>query len=324
MGERSGVGLVESSILEALDSRGARLRRRPVENTRVLADVERSIGLAPGYAYEVLLDLARPWRLPVLLLEGVGNYGDLRGGPAAAFRHTASRLSPAGEVAVAAQNRKLAPVPIELINGNTHREGRRPPFQPAGIINAMRQAIRRPRVSGNDLADVVGPPEFPAGCAVTGDLEALAAGHPAVLQLQARVTVADDGRGVLIQNMPPNDNRDEIIAELGNEASGRPRRRHLGGAGHLPIADVRDISLDGDDRFICVPKPGITPEVLCHQLLGVEGITTSMPVALPAPLPTMIRRWVRSYQDEDLLTSLARLEDAVLSQPAWNWAKRAI
>jgi hypothetical protein len=324
MGERSGVGLVEFSILDALDSRGARSRRRPAENTRVLADVERSIGLAPGYAYEVLLDLARPWRLPVLLLEGFGNYGDLRGGPAAAFRHTASRLSPAGEVAVAAENRELGPVPIELINGNTHREGRRPPFRPAGIIGAIRQVIRRPRVSGNDLSDMVGPPDFLTGCTVTGDFAALAGGHPAVLQLQARVTVADDRRSVVIQNMPPNDNRDQIIAELGNEASGRPRHRHLSGAGNLPIADVRDISLDGDDRFICVPKPGTTPEVLCHQLLAVEGITTTMPVALPGSLPTMMRRWVRSYQDEDLLTSLAGLEDAVRSQPAWNWAKRAI
>ena len=314
MGERSGVGLVEFTILEALDSRGARPRRRPAENTRVLADVESRIGLAPGYAYEVLLDLARPWRVPVRLVEGIGNYGDLRGDPAAAFCHTASRLAPAGEVALAAERRELAPVPIGFINGSTQGGGLRPPFRPERMIEAVRQVILRPRVAGQDLVAVVGLPDFLTGCTVTGDLEALAAGHPTTLRLQARVTVADDRRCVVIENMPPNDNRDEVIAELGNEASGRARHRHLKGAGHLPIADVRDISRDDDDRFICVPAPGTAPELLRDQLLGVEGITTTMQVALPQALPTMLRRWVRAYSDEDLLTSLARLQDAIRGQ----------
>jgi hypothetical protein len=56
MGERSGVGLVECAILEALDSLGVQVGRRWPRNARVLAVVEDRIGLAPGYAYEVLLD----------------------------------------------------------------------------------------------------------------------------------------------------------------------------------------------------------------------------------------------------------------------------
>jgi hypothetical protein len=102
----------------------------------------------PWYAYEVLLDLARPWKVPVWLVDGIGNYGDLRGGRPSEFRYTESRLSAAGEVVLAAERRELTPVPIGLINGSTYRKGRRPPFRPAGIIEAVRQVIRRPRVTG--------------------------------------------------------------------------------------------------------------------------------------------------------------------------------
>src|SRR5712691_7216980 len=191
MGERSGLGVVELAILEALDSRGARPGRRYAGNTRVLADVEERIGLAPGYAYEVLLDLGRPWRLPVWLVDGLGGYGDVADQFHSEFRHTMARLSAAGQVAVAAERGDLAPVPIGLINGNTYREGRRPPFRPARIIEAVRQVIRRPRVTGEDLTDIIGLPDFPAGCTVTGDLATLAAGRSTDLRLQARVTIGD-------------------------------------------------------------------------------------------------------------------------------------
>ncbi|HEX9519504.1 MAG TPA: hypothetical protein VF940_25410 [Streptosporangiaceae bacterium] len=48
MGERSGIGLVELSMLEALDSFGARSDRRPRRSVRVLQAVDTQIGLAPG------------------------------------------------------------------------------------------------------------------------------------------------------------------------------------------------------------------------------------------------------------------------------------
>lgn len=159
MGERSGVGLVECGILEALDSLGARPDRPHRRNARVLAAVEDRIGLAPGYAYKVLIDLARPWTMPVSLVSGQGNFGSRGNDRPANHRYTESRLSPAGQVALAAERRELAPVPIGLINGNIYREGTRPPFRPQAIIEAWRQAIQRPRVTSDDLIGIIGPPD---------------------------------------------------------------------------------------------------------------------------------------------------------------------
>jgi len=138
MSERSGLGVVEVAILEAVES------SRFVRCDRALASVEERIGLAPGYAYEVRADLARPWTMPVGLVNGQGNFGSRGDDPPAGSRYTEARISPAGRVALAAERGQIAAVPIGVINGNTYRGGLRPPFRPDAIIAAAREVIRRP------------------------------------------------------------------------------------------------------------------------------------------------------------------------------------
>ena len=126
MGQRSGAGLVELAILEALDARRAWPGRRPAPCRKVLASLEDELGLARGYAYQVLIDLALPWQIPVPLVEPQGNFGGRGNDPPASPYYTEARLSPAGQIALAAERGQIAPVPIGLINGNTHRQGTRP------------------------------------------------------------------------------------------------------------------------------------------------------------------------------------------------------
>jgi hypothetical protein len=186
MGERSGVGLVELALLEALDERRAWHNRRPVSCLKLLLALEDGIGLARGYTYQVLIDLALGWRLPVPLIEGQGNFGDRGNDPPASAYYTEARLSPAGETALAAERGDIAPVPIGLINGNTHRQGTRPPFRPAAIIEAIRQVLVRPKLTARQIAAIAGPPDFMTGCTVTGDLDAFFAGQRTELGLEAR------------------------------------------------------------------------------------------------------------------------------------------
>jgi hypothetical protein len=81
-------------------------------------------------------------------------------------------------VVLAAEHRDLAPVPVGLINGNTYRDGTKPPFQPTAVIAAIRHVIQHPEATGEEIVNIVGPPDFVTGCSVSGDLAALAAGHP--------------------------------------------------------------------------------------------------------------------------------------------------
>jgi DNA gyrase/topoisomerase IV subunit A len=312
MSDRSGIGMVEIAILEALESLGARADDPHVGNAGVLAEVERRIGLAPGHAYPVLADLARQWTVPVRLVQGQGNYGELRDDePASHFRYTESRLSQAGEAVLAAERGDLAPVPVGLINGNTYADGTRPPFRPQTVIEAIRQVIQRPQTADTELTKTIGMPDFLTGCTVTGDLAALAAGHRVVLQLQAHVRITDDHRKILVEFMPPNASRPRVTKEIFD--AGQRQKHYPGVRRHdlLPVANVADISRSGDDRFLCLPEKGTTPERLRELLLDFEGITTNVSVQLPESLPTMIKRWVKTYDAEDLPGSLDRLETAI-------------
>jgi DNA gyrase/topoisomerase IV subunit A len=314
--ERSGIGLVEGAVLEALDSLGARPDRGFRRSTRVLAELEDRIGLAPGYGYPVLVDLAQPWTVPVTLVEGQGNFGSRSNDLPSNFRYTEARLSSAGQVVLAAERGDLAPVPVGLINGSTYREGTRPPFRPQAIIDAIRQVIHHPRVTSQDIIDIIGPPDFVTGCTVTGDFAALAAGHPAELRLLARLTISEDCHHVLVENIPPNVSIDDAAISIADRARSRQWERKYPGlrqATGLQLQDMRDETDERHHpygRILCTPLTGTPPELLRDQLMDIYGVSTTMPVALPRSLPALIRQWVRNYQSEDLLTSLATLEAA--------------
>lgn len=167
--------------------------------------------------------------MPLNLIDGQGNFGSRGSDPPANPPYTESRLSPAGQAALAAERGDLAPVPIGLINGNVYAKGTRPPFRPQAVIDALRQVIQQPKVTSKYLIDIIGPPAFLNGCTVTGDFAALAAGRPTVLRLEARVTVSDDNSNVRIENLPPNANPDETARCIANRAAARDwAHRHPG------------------------------------------------------------------------------------------------
>jgi hypothetical protein len=314
MSERTGLGVVEIALLEALET------SRFLRCDKALASVEERIGLAPGYAYEVLVDLARPWTMPVNLVQGQGNFGSRGNDPPANFRYTEARVTRAGRAALAAERGEMAPLPIAVINGNTYREGLRPPFRPHAVIDAVREAIRRPGVTDAELTGMVGLPYFLTGCTVDGDLSALAAGRRIELSLQAQVSISDDRRTVVIENIPPNVSIDDTASIIASRATARRWASDHPGLHritHLPLADLRDETSDRSSpfgRIVCIPTPGTPPEHLREMLLEVSGVCTTMPVALPRPLPALIRQWVQADAAEDLLASLAALEHAIPSQ----------
>ena len=313
MSERTGLGVVEIALLEALET------RRFLRCDKALARVEERIGLAPGYAYEVLVDLARPWTMPVTLVQGQGNFGGRGNDPPANFRYTEARITRAGRAALAAERAEMAPLPIGLINGNTYRQGLRPPFRPHAVIGAVREAVKLPGVTDAELTGMVGPPYFLTGCTVTGDLTALAAGRRTELRLQAQVSLSDDRRTVVIENIPPNISTDDTASIIASRASAhRWADDHPGlhGITRLLLAELRDETSDWSSpfgRIVCIPAPGTPLEQLRDMLLDVTGVRTTKPVALPLPLPALIR-WAQANASEDLPASLAALEHAIPSQ----------
>jgi len=185
-------------------------------------------------------------------------------------------------------------------------------------MDAIREVIRRPEVTDEDLTAIIGPPDFLTGCEVIGDLASMAAGEPTELTLRARITI-DEGNGqVVIEGIPPNidpdEARDAVLSRArAHELSAqRPHRRRPVG---VAVAEVTHFSSRDSDRFACIPAPGTSLEQLRDQLTDVRGISTTVPVEFPAPLPDMVRQWVASHDSEDLLASMASLSDALGGLP---------
>ncbi|HEY6787677.1 MAG TPA: hypothetical protein VI365_10230, partial [Trebonia sp.] len=127
-------------------------------------------------------------------------------------------------------------------------------------------------------------------------------------------------RTVVIENIPPNISTDDTASIIASRASAHgwaDDHPGLHRITHLPLADLRDETSDRSSpfgRIICTPTPGTPPEQLRDMLLEVDGVSTTMPVALPRPLPALIRHWGQTNANEDLLASLAALQHAIPSQ----------
>lgn len=298
------------------------------------AVVEDSGAVPRGYGYQVLVDTARDWLTQVPLIDGQGNFGSQGNDPPASPRYTEARLSSAGQLALAAERGELAPLPLGLINGNTHRGGLRPPFRPQGIIDAIRLVMRKPRVASRELLETIGPPDFMTGCTVTGDISALYAGELMELRLESRITITDGAslaestgqrrspdaqarnRAVLlIDRFPPYANPDDAAQSLAERAAQRgwdndhPELRR---ATRLPLRNVMDLSSSrGGIRIACVPAPDADPEQVRDQVRDVYGVWIGVTIRLRKPLATIIRQWVARNRDEDITGSLAALDQAV-------------
>jgi hypothetical protein len=74
--DRSGCGPIDLAVLQATDTRGANPPDEYVTCAQVLPRIDERTGLGPRYAYDVLLDLARPWVIAVPTIAAQGNIGD--------------------------------------------------------------------------------------------------------------------------------------------------------------------------------------------------------------------------------------------------------
>ena len=205
MTQRTGLGPIEVGALSALDELGAGPDAQYLKNVRTLRLVGARSGLGPRYAWDVLRDLARPWRAPVSLVEFHGNDLDMGAPPLLEASWTESRLSPVGAVALAAERGEGPALPIGIVNGDLYQGGERPPLSAEGVIEALLLLLGTTSVADERLLGALGPPVLSHGCEILGDIDALFAGHPTVLSLYPRVTVGTaGGRTILpLSHFPP-------------------------------------------------------------------------------------------------------------------------
>ncbi len=171
-------------------------------SSNVLRDVEQQIGLAPQFAYECLLDMARPWvhRLPLVHLEH--HVGSQVGDPAATAEYTWVRPSAFGDLVLASEVGQAAPFPFDLVVGTFHLDGVRAPFDPARVARAVAEtADQSLGVAGFTAA--LGRPMFVTGSAVEFTPAQLAATGECEMSITGRLDYSVPG-GVRVHSLPPD------------------------------------------------------------------------------------------------------------------------
>jgi hypothetical protein len=297
----------------------------------------------------VLLDLARPWIIPLPMVTVGGNKGDRDFPEAAAPAHTECRPSHTGQLVLDVEAHRLAPVPVGIINGTTYRGGKRPPLEPFRVLAAVRKLLTDPEVPDSDVLAAIGPPYSTTGCGLTGDLAALMTGRPAVVRETARITItgvpgpaapaepsapavpraAPTPVSYVSTGPPPPRHPAHLVIEslpartsnpeAGQAIISRVRHRSWPDAhppqaqdAGLPIEDITDQGSNNNDvRIVLALRSGSDPATVRNQIAAIEGITTEATWAFPAPPASMLRSWVERYRGEDIAASLASLEDAI-------------
>ncbi len=309
---RTGLGMVDIAVLEALAGMGATAGRPRVKTATAVGAVDRATGLGPDLSYELLLSLGRAWMLQVPLVDFQGNIGSPDDGPAPP-RYNEVRLSATGELAAGIERSQTGAVPVGLINGNVHRGGTEPPFAPGAVVSALRRLARPEQVDDSELLHLIGAPSFPSGCDVVGDLTALLAGEETRFQMIASVTVRPgSATAIEIRHLPPGIGADEVVSAIETVAGSRDwheRHRRLAEQTFLPISSIVDESRQRDTVIVCTAAGG-RPEELVEALRRLWPVQIGRALRLPGRLTHLLRRWP-GPGPSDVPALLDRFEDAM-------------
>ena len=247
--------------------------------------------------YEALVRLAQDFASRYPLIEGQGNFGNIDGDNAAAYRYTEARMTDVARLLMEGveedavdwrdnysgdtQEPIVMPsaVPNLLANGAqgiaVGMATSIPPHNIAELCDAALYLIAHPGAEAEALAEFVPGPDFPTGGVVIDErsaiLETYRTGRGA-FRLRARWTKEDAGRGgwvAVVTQIPYGVQKSRLIEEIAKLLNERK----------LPLlADVRDESTE-DVRIVLEPRTrAVEPETLMESLFKLTELESRISV----------------------------------------------
>ena len=222
--------------------------------------------------YDAMVRLAQDFALRYPLVDGQGNFGNIDGDNAAAYRYTEARLTPVAIQLMAGLDEgsvEFRPTyngeddepevfpglfPNLLANGASGiavgMATSIPPHNVAELIDAAVLLIERKRVDDRELIDIVKGPDFPTGGILVDDKETMLRAYVSgrgAFRLRARIAVEREKGGgwhLLVSEIPYGVQKAKLIEQIAELIADKK----------LPIlADVKDESAD-DVRLVLEPR----------------------------------------------------------------------
>ncbi|MCB1107979.1 MAG: DNA topoisomerase (ATP-hydrolyzing) subunit A [Chlamydiia bacterium] len=235
--------------------------------------------------YPTLVRMAQDWVMRYTMIQGQGNFGSIDGDPPAAMRYTEARLTKPSMALMEDLDKETveyipnydetkkeptvfpAKFPNLLCNGSSGiavgMATNIPPHNLKELCRATELVIDNPKISIDEIMEVMPAPDFPTGgmiCGYRGIKEAFHTGR-GKLTLRGILHVEDvkntDKQRVVIDEVPYNVNKSRLVerlAELVND-------KQITG-----VSDIRDESDKDGMRVVIDLKKGEIPDVIINQL----------------------------------------------------------
>jgi topoisomerase-4 subunit A len=249
--------------------------------------------------YDALVRLAQTFSLRYPLVDGQGNFGNIDGDNAAAYRYTEARLTQVAIDLMAGlddgtvdfrptyngedEEPEVMPglFPNLLANGATGiavgMATSIPPHNAAEIIDAAIHLIDNPKAEHSALMDFVAGPDFPTGGTIVDSAEAIANAYATgrgAFRVRAKWNQEDQGRGtwnLIITEIPFQVPKAKLIEQIAALISEK----------RLPILeDIRDES-DEQIRIVLQPRSRtVEPQMLMDSLFRLTDLEVRIPLNL--------------------------------------------
>lgn len=271
--------------------------------------------------YEALVRLAQDFSSRYPMIDGQGNFGNIDGDSAAAYRYTEARLTHVAQLLMEGIDEdaidfrdnysaeKQEPVVLPAAFPNLLANGAQgiavgmatsvPPHNVAELCDAALYLIGHREVSAAHLLEFVPGPDFPTGGIIVEPRASIAQTYETgkgSIRLRARWSVEEMGRGtwvVVITEIPYMVQKARLLEKLGELVNERK----------LPlVGDIRDESTE-DVRLIIEPRArNVDPAVMMESLFRATDLETrfamNMNVLVDGVVPRVIslgealRQWL--------------------------------
>ncbi len=249
--------------------------------------------------YDAMVRLAQSFSLRYPLVDGQGNFGNIDGDNAAAYRYTEARMTPAAIELMAGlddgtvdyrptyngedEEPEIFPglFPNLLANGASGiavgMATSIPPQNVAEVIDAAVHVIDNPKCEPIELMEFVKGPDFPTGGQLVDSPAAIAEAYATgrgSFRVRARWSVEDLGRGtwvIVVTEIPYQVQKGKLIEAIAQIVNDKK----------LPIlADVRDESAE-EIRLVIEPRSRtVDPDVLMESLFRMTDLENKFPLNL--------------------------------------------
>ncbi len=249
--------------------------------------------------YDAMVRLAQDFALRYPLVDGQGNFGNIDGDNAAAYRYTEARLTPIATQLMAGldegtvdfrptyngeeEEPEVFPglFPNLLANGASGiavgMATSIPPHNVGELVDAAIRLIEEPKVDDRALLELVKGPDFPTGGVLVDDEDTIARAYVSgrgAFRLRARVEVEREKGGgwhLLVSEIPYGVPKAKLIEQVAQLIADKK----------LPIlADVKDES-DEQVRLILEPRARtVDPDLLLESLFRLTDLEVRFPLNL--------------------------------------------